>query len=89
MPGAEPRINKEGFGRVMRSGPREVMFNMHFNKPTGPGTAVCTNIQAGIRFKPKCEVIRFVRGSEGLLLRPLEIPDGASIFSASKEYTFE
>ena len=89
VPGAEPRVNKDGFGRLMRSGPREVMFNMHFNKPTGPGTALCTNIQAGIRFKEDGEVIRFVTGSDGLFIRPLNIPAGASSFSASREYTFE
>ena len=89
VPGAEPRVNKEGFGRVMRSGTREVVFNMHFNKPTGPGTSLCTNIQAGIRFKPEGEVIRFVTGGDGLFIRPLEIPAGASSFSASREYTFE
>jgi hypothetical protein len=89
VPGAEPRVNKEGFGRVMRSGPREVMFNMHFNKPTGPGTAVCTNIQAGIRFKPQGEVIRFVTGGDGLFIRPIDIPAGNPSYSASREYTFE
>ncbi len=89
VPGAEPRINKEGFGRVMRSGPREVMFNMHFNKPTGPGTGLCTNIQAGIRFKPRGEVIRFVTGGDQLRIRGIDIPAGASSYSSSKEYTFE
>ena len=34
-------------------------------------------------------MIRFVTGSDGLRIRPLEIPAGASSFSASKEYTFE
>ena len=89
VPGAEPRVNKVGFSRVMRSGPREVMFRMHFNKEPGPGTALCTNIQAGIRFKPQGEVIRFVTGGDGLFIRPLEIPAGASSHSASREYTFE
>jgi hypothetical protein len=73
----------------MQAGPREVMFNMHFNKQPGPGTALCTNIQAGIRFKPDGEVIRYVTGGDQLRIRGIDIPPGASSYSASKEYTFE
>jgi hypothetical protein len=89
VPGAEPNYYPEGYGRVMRAGPREVMFNMHFNKQSGPGTAMCTNIQAGIRFKPDGEVIRYVTGGDGLRIRDFEIPAGESSYSASMEYTFE
>jgi mono/diheme cytochrome c family protein len=89
VPGAEPRAYDEGYGRVMRAGPREVTFNMHFNKEPGPGTALCTNIQAGIRFKPEGEVITHVTDGEDLFIRPIEIPAGASSHSESREYTFE
>jgi hypothetical protein len=73
----------------MRAGPREVVFNMHFNKEPGPGTALCTNIQAGIRFKQDGEVIRYVTGGDQLRIRGFEIPAGAPSYSASTEYTFE
>jgi mono/diheme cytochrome c family protein len=89
VPGRTPRAEEEGYGRVMQAGPREVMFNMHFNKQPGPGTALCTNIQAGIRFKPDGEVIRYVTGGDQLRIRGIDIPPGASSYSASKEYTFE
>jgi mono/diheme cytochrome c family protein len=89
VPGAEPQYYAEGYGRVMRAGPREVMFNMHFNKEPGPGTALCTNIQAGIRFKEDGEVIRFVTGGDNLRIRDWSIPPGESSYSASTEYTFE
>ncbi len=89
VPGAEPRAYAEGYGRVLRAGPRRLMFNMHFNKEPGPGTALCTNIQAGIRFKPEGEVITHVTDGEDLYIRPIEIPAGASSHSASREYTFE
>jgi len=89
VPGAEPRAYPEGYGRVLRAGPRQLMFNMHFNKEPGPGTAVCTNIQAGIRFKPEGEVITRVTDGEDLFIRPIQIPPGASSYSASREYTFE
>jgi mono/diheme cytochrome c family protein len=89
VPGAEPRAYPEGYGRVLRAGPRNLVFNMHFNKEPGPGTALCTNIQAGIRFKPEGEVITRVTDGEDLYIRPLRIPAGASSHSASREYTFE
>jgi hypothetical protein len=65
------------------------MFNMHFNKEPGPGTGLCTNIQAGIRFKPEGEVITRVTDGEDLFIRPIAIPPGAPSYSASREYTFE
>jgi mono/diheme cytochrome c family protein len=89
VPGGEPRVYEEGYGRVMQAGPRDVEFQMHFNKPTGPGTALCTNIQAGIRFKEDGEVIRYLTGGNSLIMRPLTIPAGASSYSQSIEYTFE
>jgi hypothetical protein len=89
VPGSEPRAYDEGYGRVFRAGPRSLQFNMHFNKEPGPGTALCTNIQAGIRFKPDGEVITHVTDGEDLYIRPILIPAGASSYSASREYTFE
>jgi mono/diheme cytochrome c family protein len=89
VPGAEPHNWAEGYGRVMRAGPQQVMFNMHFNKQPGPGTALCTNIQAGIRFKKAGEVIRYVTSGDQLRIRGFEIPAGESSYSASMEYTFE
>jgi hypothetical protein len=62
---------------------------MHFNKEPGPGTALCTNIQAGIRFKKDGDVIRHVTRGEDLRIRGFSIPPGESSYSASTEYTFE
>ena len=89
VPGAAPRVQDDGYGRLFRSGPREINFNMHFNKEPGPGTAVCTNIKAGITFKEPGEVIRFVTGGDGLFIRPIAIPAGAPSYSASREYVFD
>ena len=89
VPGAAPRVYEDGFSRVMRAGPRDVMFNMHFNKEPGPGTAVCTNIQAGIIFKEPGEEITQVTASDGLFITPILIPAGAKSHSASREYVFE
>lgn len=89
VPGMEPHHWPEGYGRVFRAGPRQVVFNMHFNKEPGPGTATCTNIQAGIRFKEAGERIRYVTGGEDLRIRGFEIPAGESSYSASMEHTFE
>ena len=88
VPGAEPKVYEDGYGRLMRAGPREVRFQMHFNKQPGPGTAVCTNIQAGIIFKEDGEVIRHVTGGNSLRIRDWEIPAGNPAYSASVEYVF-
>jgi mono/diheme cytochrome c family protein len=89
VPGMSPHHYPEGYGRVFRAGPRQVMFNMHFNKEPGPGTALCTNIQAGIRFKHQGEVIRHITRGEELRIRGISIPAGDPSYSASLEYTFE
>ncbi|HUF75481.1 MAG TPA: hypothetical protein VMM35_04350, partial [Longimicrobiales bacterium] len=89
VPGAEPHYYPEGYGRVFRQGPRQVMFNMHFNKEPGPGTALCTNIRAGIRFKKQGDVIRHVTSGDNLRIRGWSIPPGEPSYSASMEYTFE
>jgi mono/diheme cytochrome c family protein len=89
VPGMSPHYYPDGYGRVMRAGPREVVFNMHFNKEPGPGTALCTNIQAGIRFKKEGEVIRHVTSGAELRIRGFSIPPGDPSYSASMEYTFE
>ncbi len=62
---------------------------MHFNKVPGPGTGVCTNIQAGITFKEPGEVIRHVTGGTALQIDMGTIPAGNGAYSASMEYVFE
>ena len=89
VPGAAPRVYEDGYGRLFRAGPREIEFRMHFNKAPGPGTALCTNIQAGITFKEPGEVIRHVTGGDSLLIRDILIPAGAESHAASREYVFE
>jgi hypothetical protein len=89
VPGAEPRAWPPGYGNVLRAGPRDVMFNMHFSKEPGRGTALCTNIQAGIRFKPAGEVITHVTAREDLDIPHISIPAGAPNHSQWLEYTFE
>ncbi len=89
VPGAEPRVYEDGYGRLLRAGPREINFNMHYNKTPGPGTAVCSNVKVGITFKEPGEVIKYVTGGNGLFIRPIVIPPGAPSYSASREYTFE
>jgi len=91
VPGAKPRIYEEGYGRLLRSGPREIMFNMHYNKEPGPGTGVCSNIKAGITFKKDGDVIHHVTGGDQLWMNPasLLIPAGDPSYSQSIEYEFE
>lgn len=88
VPGAAPAEYEEGRGRLFRAGPREVLFNMHFNKTPGPGTALCTNIQAGLTFKEPGEVIRYVTSGEDLMMRGILIPAGAESYSSSMVHEF-
>jgi hypothetical protein len=88
VPGGEPRAWGPGDGNVFRAGPRDLLFNMHFNKEAGRGTAVCTNIQAGIRFKPEGEIITHVMTRDDLMISPIWIPAGAPNHSHVREYRF-
>jgi mono/diheme cytochrome c family protein len=89
VPGAKPRVFENGYGRLLRAGPRDVTFNMHYNKPVGAGTAACDHTEVGIRFMEEGEVIKYVTGGDNLRIRDFEIPAGNSSYSASMEYTFE
>jgi hypothetical protein len=89
VPGSAPRVYEDGYGRLLEAGPRDINFNMHYNKVPGPGTAVCSNVNVGITFKEPGEVIRHVTGGDGLFIRPIMIPAGAPSYSASREYVFE
>jgi hypothetical protein len=89
VPGMAPQVNDDGRGRIFRAGPREVVFNMHFNKTPGPGTALCTNIQAGITFKKPGDIIRFVTSGEDLMMRAINIPAGEGNYSYSTEHLFQ
>ncbi len=37
VPGAAPRVYEDGYSRLLEAGPREINFNMHYNKTPGPG----------------------------------------------------
>lgn len=89
VPGAKPDIFDDGYGRLLRAGTREVTFNMHYNKATGPGTATCDDTAVGIRFMEEGEVIKYVTGGNDLMIRDFVIPAGSPNHSASKEFVFE
>ncbi len=89
VPGARPRVYEDGYGRLLRAGPRDINFNMHYNKVPGPGTAVCSNVKAGIIFKEEGDVIKHITGGSSLIIRNIMIPAGNASYSASREYVFE
>lgn len=89
VPGQKPRVFEDGYGRLLRAGPRRVVFNMHYNKPVGPGTSICDNTEVGIRFMEEGEVIKYVTGGNDLMIRDFVIPAGQSSHSASLEYFFD
>lgn len=89
VPGAEPNVYEDGYGRLLRPGDRTVTFDMHYNKVPGEGTAVCDDTEVGIRFMEPGEVIRYVTGGDWLMIRDFTIPPGAPYHSASMEYVFD
>ncbi|MEX2583551.1 MAG: hypothetical protein WD766_09760 [Gemmatimonadota bacterium] len=89
VPGGKPRVFENGYGRLLRAGPRDVTFDMHYNKVPGEGTALCDDTEVGIRFMEEGEVIKYVTGGNSLMIRDFEIPAGASSYSSSMEYVFD
>jgi hypothetical protein len=89
VPGAKPRVFENGYGRLLRAGDRTVTFNMHYNKPPGPGTATCDDTEVGIRFMEDGEVIRYLTGGDNLTIRDFKIPAGHPSYSASMIYEFD
>ena len=89
VPGAAPRVYEDGYGRLLRAGPREFTFNMHFNKTPGTGTSICSNTQVGITFRAPGDVIRYVTGGSNLGMFDFAIPPGDDSYSSSREYVFE
>jgi mono/diheme cytochrome c family protein len=89
VPGAAPRVFENGYGRLLRAGPRTTTFNMHYNKVAGPGTAAWDHTEVGIRFMRDGEVIRYITGGDDLMIRDFEIPPGHPNYSATLDYTFD
>jgi mono/diheme cytochrome c family protein len=89
VPGASPRIYENGYGRLLRAGPRPTIFNMHFNKVPGPGTAAWDHTEVGIRFMKEGEVVRYVTGGDDLMIRGFEIPPGHPNYSATMDHTLD
>jgi mono/diheme cytochrome c family protein len=89
VPGAAPKVFENGYGRLLRAGPRTTTFNMHYNKPDGPGTASWDRTEVGIRFMKEGEVIRYITGGDDLMIRGFEIPPGHPNYSATMDYTFD
>jgi hypothetical protein len=89
VPGQEPRIYDDGHGRLFQAGPRQLAFNMHYNKEPGPGTGHCPLTEVGIIFREEGEVIRYITRGEDLGITDFVIPAGDPAYSATREYAFE
>ena len=89
VPGQEPRIYEDGHGRLFQAGPRQLVFNMHYNKEPGPGTGHCPLTEVGVTFREDGDVIRYITRGEDLGIMDFVIPAGDPNYSATKEYVFE
>jgi hypothetical protein len=88
-PGHGPAIYENGYGRLLEPGPREIGFNMHYNKQPGPGTAVCPKTEVGIVFHEPGYVVRYITRGDDLGIRDFVIPPGEADYAHSLEYTFQ
>jgi hypothetical protein len=88
-PGHGPAIYDNGYARLIEPGPRTIAFNMHYNKPKGPGTAACPKTRVGIVFHEPGYVVKYITRGDDLGIRDFVIPPGDPNYSATMEYTFE
>jgi len=86
-PGVAPTVNPDGFGTVLRKG-TTVVFNMHYHKEAGPGTAVYDKSSVGIVFYEPGETIEHVVGGNDLGMYQFKIPPNDPNYSFSSSYTF-
>ncbi|MGD8602070.1 MAG: hypothetical protein PVF19_12020, partial [Gemmatimonadota bacterium] len=87
-PGVAPRVYPDGYGTVLRTGTK-VVFNMHYHKEPGPGTAVWDQSSAAIKFYEPGEVIDHVVDGNDLGMYRFAIPPNNPNYSFSTSYTFE
>jgi mono/diheme cytochrome c family protein len=87
-PGNQPQIYENGYGMLMEKGPRKIEFDMHYNKPTGPGTEAWDQTEVGIRFMQPDEIIKYRTTTEMFGIFDFLIPPGAKSYSSSREYAF-
>jgi len=86
-PGVAPTVHEPGYGTVLRTGTK-VVFNMHYHKEAGPGTAVLDQSSAAIVFSKPGEVIEHVVKGNDLGMYQFAIPPNDPNYSFSSSYTF-
>lgn len=87
VPGAEPIIFPEGTGGLLPKG-FDVIWEMHFHKEPGPGTAVTDTSSVAIQFYDDPAQVNHRIQRNDLGRYDFEIPAGHNNYSIAKEYTF-
>jgi hypothetical protein len=87
--GVPPVEYPEGYGVLLPAGPLNVQFQMHYNKPTGPGTGFDDVSIGGVVFYDEGAVIRHVVRKEPMGIFDFVIPAGDPNYSAARDYVFE
>lgn len=78
-PGTEPMRYHEGYGPLLRKGAKFV-FQMHYNKPKGPGTARIDRSQVAMTFAPKDAKIKRIH------IQPIGDTDRLRVPAGAKDY---
>ena len=88
VPGAEPLIFPEGVGGLLPVG-FDVIWEMHFHKEPGPGTAVTDTSSVAIQFYDDPSEVQHRIQRNDLGRYDFEIPAGNGNYSITKEHTFQ
>ena len=89
VPGIEPTVYRDGFARLLQPGPRNILFQMHYHKQPGPGTAVYDQSRAGVIFYEPGEVIEHMVTNAPMGMFTFVIPAGDPDYSMSTREVFE
>lgn len=86
-PGNAPSVYRDGYSAKLKAG-ASVVWNMHYHKEPGPGTAMWDQSAVGVKFYPKGYQPEHVLTTIPLGPFDFKIPAGDPNYAASQTYTF-
>jgi hypothetical protein len=87
-PGEEPVVYPDGYAKLLIKGSR-LLFNMHYHKAPGPGTAVDDVSMVAFKFHPKDATITHFVEHNAIGSHTFELPPGNASWKIGAARTFE
>jgi mono/diheme cytochrome c family protein len=88
VPGGDPRIYREGYGRLVKPGDK-VTFQMHYHKEKGEGTGRWDQTEVGLKFYPAGYQPKYKFDGDPMGNFRFRIPPGDANYSAESEFVFD